>query len=119
MNLNLEPANPMRTPLSTVLFSEVLVVGLAIPVMIMVAHVSAPVAGVAGGVVALLALVAAGRLRKDHYLLGWITQIGVLLLGFLTYGMIIMGVMFAALWVISFVLGRRLDQRRAGQGTAH
>lgn len=117
MNYKLQPANPMRRVLSVILYSEVLVIGLAIPVMIMVSEVSASVAGIAGGAAALLALAGAMGLRKEHYLLGWLAQIGTLLLGFLTYGMILMGVMFAALWVITFVLGRRLDARAAGQPT--
>ena len=38
-----------------------------------------------------------------------------LALAFLTLGMLIMGVMFATLWVVCFVLGRRLEAQHVRQ----
>jgi Protein of unknown function (DUF4233) len=100
----------MRVVLMTVLIFEVIVFGLAIPGMIMVSEVS-PVAaaGFAGGA-ALLALLAAALLRsRVGYVLGWVAQLAGLALGFLTPTMFVVGALFAAVWVMSFLMGKRLD----------
>ena len=69
-----------------------------------------------GGGAALLALVAAGTLRRPTgYYVGWVTQLVGVALGFLTSPMFVVGVMFAAIWVISFVLGKRLDEAKTAQ----
>lgn len=103
-------ANPMRVVLLTVLIFEVVVFGLAVPVMILVSGVSPELAALGAGGAALLALVAAGLLRRPvGYLVGWITQPVGIALGLLTPAMFVVGAMFAGLWVLSFVLGRRLE----------
>ena len=108
--ISLSTGNPMRVVLMTVLIFEVIVFGLAIPGMIMVSEVPpAAAAGFAGGA-ALLALLAAALLRsRVGYVLGWIAQLAGLALGFLTTTMFIVGALFAAVWVMSFVMGKRLD----------
>jgi len=112
--LALTPRNPMRVVLLSVLLFEVIVFALAIPVMILVSHTAALPAGLSGSGAALLALVAAGLLRKPvGYPVGWVAQLAGVLLGFLTPAMFVVGAMFAALWVVSFVLGKRLDARAA------
>ena len=110
----LSAKNPMRRVLSITLFFEVIVFGLAVPVMILVSGVAPAAAALGGGGAALLALVAAGLLRKPiGYLVGWVTQPVGILLGLLTPAMWVVGAMFAGLWVLSFVLGRRLDTQGA------
>ena len=100
----------MRVVLLTVLIFEVIVFGLAVPVMILVSGVAPGLAAAGGGLAAVLALAAAGLLRKPPgYLLGWITQAVGILLGLLTPAMFIVSAMFAGLWVLTFVLGRRLE----------
>jgi len=112
--LALTPRNPMRVVLLSVLLFEVIVFALAIPVMILVSHTAAVPAALSGSGAALLALVAAGLLRKPvGYPVGWVAQLAGVLLGFLTPAMFVVGAMFAALWVVSFVLGKRLDARAA------
>ncbi len=104
----------MRVVLLTVLIFEVIVFGLAVPVMILVSGVSPALAAAGGGVAALLALAAAGLLRKPvGYLVGWAVQPIGILLGVLTPAMFVVGAMFAGLWVLSFVLGRRLEANAA------
>lgn len=111
--LTLPPNNPMRPVLLSVLIFEVIVFGLAIPVMIFVSSVPGLVAASAGGGAALLALVAAGMLRRPAgYYVAWVTQVVGIALGFGTYGMFIVGTMFAGLWVLTFVLGKRLERNR-------
>jgi hypothetical protein len=110
--ITLSAGNPMRVVLMTVLIFEMIVFGLAIPVMIFISGVSATAAGVVGGAAAVLPLVAAALLRsRVGYVLGWIAQVAGLALGLLTPLMFIVGTLFAAVWVLAFVLGKRLDSR--------
>jgi hypothetical protein len=110
----LTPRNPMRVVLLSTLLFEVLLYALAIPVMILVSHAAALPAALCGSGAAVLALAAAGLLRKPTgYPLGWVAQVAGILLGFLTPAMFVVGGMFTALWVVSFVLGKRLDGRAA------
>ena len=110
--ITLSPGNPMRVVLMTVLIFEVIVYGLAVPVMIFISNVPGAAAGGFGGVTAVLAVVAAGLLRSQvGYVLGWLTQFAGLALGLLTPTMFIVGALFAAVWVLAFVLGKRLDSR--------
>ena len=110
--MTLSPKNPMRVVLLAILAFEVIVFGLAVPVMILLSAVPGLTAGLAGGGAALLALVAAGLMRRPlGYPLGWLAQLVGLGLGLLTSAMFIVGGMFLALWVLSFVLGKRLDEQ--------
>ena len=111
-------SNPMRVVLLTVLIFEVIVFGLAVPVMILVSGVSPELAALGGGVAAVLALAAAGLMRRPvGYLIGWVTQPVGILLGLLTPAMYVVGAMFAGLWLLSFVLGRRLETQAAQRAT--
>lgn len=116
--MTLSPTNPMGKVMMALLIFEVIVFGLAIPVMIMTADVPALIASLAGGAAALLALAASAMMRRPRvgYALGWLTQVVALALGFLTYGMFVMGAMFLTLWITCFVLGRRIEDVRATRG---
>jgi hypothetical protein len=118
MRYALPAGNPMRVVLLCVLLFEVVVFGLAVPVMILVSGVAPTAATLGGGGAALLALVASGLMRKPvGYLVGWITQPVGILLGVLTPSMWVVGGMFAGLWVLCFVLGRRLDAQAAARAS--
>jgi hypothetical protein len=109
--VTLSPGNPMRTVLLAILIFEVIVFALAVPVMILVSNVSVGLAAGFGGGAALLALVAAALLRRPAgYLLGWSVQVLGVALGLLTAPMFFVGGMFLALWLLTFVLGKRLDR---------
>jgi hypothetical protein len=115
--MNLSPQNPMRVVLLSILVFEFILFGLAIPVMILISDVPPLTAGLSAGGAALLALAAAGLMRRPPgYPLGWLTQVVGLALGLLTSAMYIIGGMFLALWVITFILGKRLDEQ--GQARA-
>ena len=45
------------------------------------------------------------------HLLGWAAQVAAVSLGVLTPWMYAMGIIFALIWIMSFVLGKRLDAR--------
>jgi hypothetical protein len=111
--VTLNDGNPMRTVLMTLLLFEVIVFGLAIPVMIFLSNVSSGAAVALGGGAALVALLGAGLLRKPvGYLIGWLAQLVGVALGFATTSMFAIGGLFLLLWVVSFVLGKRLDAAR-------
>ena len=115
--MTLSPKNPMRVVLLAILIFEFILFGLAIPVMILISDVPGVTAGLSGGSAAVLALVAAGLMRRPiGYPLGWLTQLVGLALGLLTTPMFLVGGLFLALWVISFLLGKRLDEQ--GQARA-
>jgi hypothetical protein len=110
--ISLSTGNPMRVVLQTVLIFEVIVFGLAIPVMILISGVPAATAAGFGSGAALLALLAAGLLRsRVGYMLGWLAQLAGLALGFLTTTMFVVGALFTAVWVMSFLMGKRLDSQ--------
>jgi hypothetical protein len=118
MRWSLPNTNPMRVVLLSVLIFEVIAFGLAVPVMILVSGVAPELAALGGGLAALLALAAAGLMRRPvGYLIGWITQPVAILLGLLTPAMFVVGAMFAGLWVLSFVLGRRLENQAAARAS--
>ncbi len=111
--LTLSPSNPMRPVALAVLLFEVIVYGLAVPVMVLVSDVPLPVALLTGGGAALLALVSAALMRRPAgYLVGWPTQLVGVSLGLLTTPMFVVGTMFLALWVLTIVLGKKLDAKR-------
>jgi Protein of unknown function (DUF4233) len=108
----LSAGNPMRVVLMTVLIFEMVVFGLAIPVMIFVSNASAAAAAGFGSAAAVLALGAAGLLRsRIGYVLGWLTQLAGLALGLLTASMFVVGALLAGVWVLAFGLGKRLDSQ--------
>ena len=110
--IRLRPRNPMRVVLLSVLLFEVIVFGLAVPVMILVSEVPAGLAAGLGGGAAVLALAAAGLFRRPiGYPLGWLAQVVGVILGVLTAVMYVVGAMFLVLWLVSFLLGKRLERQ--------
>lgn len=108
----------MRSLASIVLGFEFLVLALVTPVMISVADVEPGTALPLCLGLAVLALVAAGLLRNQvGYALGWIVQVGSIGLGFVVPVMFVLGIAFAAFWVASIVLGRRIDEAKAAAQT--
>jgi len=103
----------VRTMCAAVLSFEAVVVGLSVPVMIRVNDVEPTPAAVAGLGLTLLAVVTAALLRFPWaYGLGWAVQVGAVALGFLTTAMFVVGGLFAGLWVVAVVLGRRIESAR-------
>lgn len=59
----------------------------------------------------MLCLAASGTLRRPFgWVLAWAAQVACIALGFAVAMMFAVGAMFALLFVISFVLGRRLEK---------
>jgi hypothetical protein len=108
----------MRSLASIVLAFESLVLALVTPVMISIANVRPAVALPVCLGLAVLALLATGLLRNQvGYALGWVVQVGAVGLGFVVPVMFVLGLAFAAFWVMAIVLGRRIEEaKRAHTG---
>ena len=66
------------------------------------------------GALAVACLVAAGSLRgRGGYLLGSLLQVGIIGFGFWLHSMFFVGGLFAVLWVVSLVLGTRMERENA------
>ncbi|WP_106400089.1 DUF4233 domain-containing protein [Actinocorallia populi] len=103
----------MRRLLATILTCEAIILALAIPVAISVAHVDARTAGISGGVLAVLALLLAGTLGRSWGVpLATGFQVVVLALGFFVPTMFILGVVFGALWAYAIWLGVKVEGRQ-------
>ena len=101
----------MRRLCATVLIFEVVVIGLAIPVAITIAHASPAAAGVTGGVLAAAAVVIAGLVGRPGQgwalIAGTVFQLAVIATGVVVPVMYGLGVIFGALWLTAIWLGRR------------
>ncbi|WP_328321205.1 DUF4233 domain-containing protein [Kribbella sp. NBC_00382] len=106
----------MRSLAGIVLGFEFIVLALVTPVMISVADVKPGTAIPLCLGLAVLALVAAGLLRNQlGYILGSVIQVAAVGLGFVVPVMFVLGLAFAAFWVMAIVLGRRIDEAKAAQ----
>jgi hypothetical protein len=102
----------MKRLCATVLIMETIVIWLAIPVAVAVAHTPAGRAGLTGAALALaaVALAVAARWRLRWTLVGGsVLQALVIAVGVIVPVMYFLGAVFAALWVIGIWLGHRVD----------
>jgi Protein of unknown function (DUF4233) len=101
----------MRRLCATVLIFEAIVIGLAIPVAITIEHEPHAAAGVAGGVLAAIAVMLAavvGRAGQGWALVaGSVLQVAVIAVGVVVPAMFVLGAIFAALWAVAIWLGLR------------
>lgn len=105
----------MMAPMMSVMIFEMIVVWLGFAGMVQADGVAVGVAGLAAGITTLWALIAVAGLRRPWgQLCGWLTQIAALAMGFLSPWMWVMGGIFALLWVMAFIMGRRIDKLREG-----
>ncbi len=108
---------PFRQLCGPVLMLEAIVIGLAIPVAIAYEHLRHSVAGGVGGGLAVCALLLGGLVGRRG--MGWVLwagtvlQVLVIASGIVLPAMYILGVIFAALWVTSITLARRLQAQSA------
>jgi Protein of unknown function (DUF4233) len=101
----------MRAMCGAVLGLESVILLLTVPVLIAVADVDVAWALAAGIGLAVLAVVAVASLRHPYgYWLGHVVQVGAVGLGFVLPVMFFLGAIFAALWVLALVLGRRVAE---------
>jgi hypothetical protein len=103
----------VRRLCATVLIFEAVVIGLAIPVAVTIAHARPGVAGAAGGALAFVAVVLSGVVGRPRF--GWalvagsVLQVCVIATGIVVPVMYALGVIFAGLWVTAIWLARRYE----------
>lgn len=104
---------------AAILTLEAFLVAFAIAPAIVVSHTSGAVAGIGGGLLALLCVVAAGSLRRPGgWVLGFAVQVLLVLAGLATPLMYVLGTLFLVIYTMAFVLGRRMDQEKAARRVA-
>lgn len=73
-----------------------------------------------GGVLTVALLILSGLMgRPGGYVAGSVAQVVVLASGLVVTAMIVIGGVFAVLWVVALRLGRRIDRERAEWDAAH
>jgi hypothetical protein len=101
----------MRRLCATVLIFEAIVIGLAIPVAITIEHEPHRSAGLAGGVLAgvavLLAAVVGRSGQRWALVAGSLLQVAVIGAGVVVPAMFVLGAIFAGLWAVAIWLGLR------------
>jgi hypothetical protein len=103
--------NPRRAMAASVLAFESIVLALATPVLISVKNVSTAAAVGIGVGSAVAAIVIAGLLRFEWaYWLGFLLQAFAIGMGFMIIDMVVLGLVFAALWTTAYVLGRKIER---------
>jgi hypothetical protein len=93
---------------------EAVIIALSVPVMISIEDVDTSQALGLGLGLAVLCVVTAGLLRhRWAYTVGHLLQAGAVALGFVVPVMFFVGAMFAALWALAYLVGRRIEDDRA------
>lgn len=108
--LSLRAGNPMGRAMMVVLFLQLIALALAIPVMTQVAGIATGTVLITAGGAALLCLIAGATFRTPlGYPLGWLAQSAGLALGFVAAVMFVVAAIFIAVYVLAFVLGKKID----------
>lgn len=103
--------NPMLRALSMLLYFEVVVFLLALPGMLLVDHRDTGLSIAVVSVASVLAIVAGARCKAGWgQWLGWVVQIIAIAMGTMTSMMYAVGVIFAIIWVMCIVLGRKMEK---------
>jgi hypothetical protein len=100
----------MRKAMMSLLLLEMIAFALAIPMLTHLAGESTMVAVASAGGAAVLCLVAGGLFRTSAgYWLGWLAVLAGWALGLMQPVMFFIAAIFTALYVLSFVLGKKID----------
>jgi len=106
--------SPRRGMCAAVLALEAITLGLTTPVMISISHVSTGVALGVGLGLCVICFVLSGMLRRPWaYYAGWAVQVAAVGLGFVVGIMFVLGAIFALLWGMADLLGRKIERERA------
>ena len=103
----------MKRLCATVLVMEAIVIGLAIPVAIEIGHTPGRAAGLAGGCLAVAAVLLAGLVSRvasrGVLAAGSALQVLIIAAGVVVPVMYAVGAIFAGFWVLAIVMGRRAE----------
>lgn len=109
----LPPTSPMNAPMMSVLVFEVIVVWLGFAGMVQADSVDPGIGAAGAALTTVLAIAGIAGLRKRWgHIFGWLTQLAAIALGLLSPWMYVMGGMFALLWAMAFIMGRRIEKLR-------
>lgn len=112
--------SPRRGMCAAIVSMEGLAVALAAPVMISIGGVSAALAIPLGLGFFVACILVAGMLRRPWaYGLGWALQVVAIGMGFLISIMFVIGAIFAVLWGLADILGRKIERERAAAFEAY
>jgi uncharacterized membrane protein len=101
---------------ASVLAVESIVLALSSIVLISVEDVSKPTGLGIGLGLAVAALLIAGLLRFEWaYYAGFALQVAALALGIVVLAMIVLGLVFGALWTAAYVLGLKIEREQAAR----
>ena len=107
------PRSARRQFAATILVLEAFVVGFAALVAFGLRVAEPAVVWGVGGALALSLVLAAGVLgRPGGYVVGSVLQVAVVAVGVAVPTMLVMGGIFAVLWVVALRLGGRIDRER-------
>lgn len=110
--MRLSETNPMRSTLLTILVFELIVVWLGYLGMAAVGVAHQRWALIAIIVISAVLVGAMVGLRQGWgYYLGWLAQAAFMATGIFSLWMLAMGAIFALIWVMAFVMGRRLESQ--------
>jgi len=108
--------SPRRMMCAAVLGFECIVLGLSSIVLITIEDISAPIGLAIGLGLAVAAILIAGLLRFEWaYYLGFALQVAALALGIVVPAMIVLGLVFGALWTTAYVLGLKIEREQAAR----
>ena len=106
----------MKRLVTTVLIFEAIIVGLAVPVAVQIDHLRPGAAALAAGVTAGAAVIfaiLARPLLPATLIGGSVLQVFVIAAGVIVPVMYFLGAIFAALWIVGILLGRRIERPAA------
>lgn len=105
----------MRGTAAALLGLEAIVVLLATLAAVTTTDLAPALGWAGGGLLALLCVAAAGTLRRGSVglILGSVAQVLAVASGFLVPVMFFLGAVFAGLWIMAVVLGRRIEAVQA------
>ncbi len=108
----------MRVLTSAVLVMEAIMLGLAIPVVLVAGGQPASVAWVLTGL-ALACMLLPGFAKRSFYLpAGWALQVAVIACGIFEVFLFVLGAIFAALWWTAIWMGRKAAANQAAPADA-
>ena len=108
--------SPRRMMCAAVLAFECVVLGLSSIVLITIEDISVATGLAVGLGLAVAAILIAGLLRFEWaYYAGFVLQVAALALGIVVPAMIVLGLVFGALWTTAYVLGLKIEREQAAR----